>query len=306
MRANAVKSTLLLVALLALAFHPSLSEESGPPQRRIVFVRDSTIWIANFDGTNIRKLVKGADPNISSDGTKVAFTMSPPGANDIQRYIAVVDVSTGATKVFKGMPSNNSFGPVWSPDGSQILFEIRVTKYWRLGLIDANGNGFRFFNVPATDPGWWSIVWAPDGKSIFCQDLEKIYRFSANGDLMNSWEINKIVPHGDLDSSRELSVSADGNRLLVGINMDEVPSLKDWEGGPPAIWLFDLLSGKARRLTPKNTYATASCWLSDSEMLIVDASKDGKTDSIYRTSIDSWTPRLVIKNAVNPSVSHSP
>jgi hypothetical protein len=120
MRVNAVKATFLLVALLVLAFHPSLSEGSRPPQRRIVFVRNSMIWLANLDGTNIRKLVKGEDPNISSDGAKVAFTMLPWGGRNTERYIAVADVATGAMKVFKGTPSDNSFRPVWSSDGSRI------------------------------------------------------------------------------------------------------------------------------------------------------------------------------------------
>jgi TolB protein len=109
-----------------------------------------------------------------------------------------------------------------------------------------------------------------------------------------------------MDSSKRLSVSEDGSKLLVNINMDEEVSLKDWEGPPPAIWLFDLPSAKATRLTPKKSYATDSCWLNNSEFLMVDTDRDGKIDSIYRGSIDRWAPRLVIKNATDPSVSISP
>jgi len=126
------------------------------------------------------------------------------------------------------------------------------------------------------------------------------------GDLVASWEIRKIIPNGDMDSSKRLSVSADGNKLLVNINMDEEVSLKDWEGPPPAIWLFDIRSAKATRITPKNSYASDSCWLNNSEFLLVDTDKEGKIDSIYRASIDRWTPRLVIKNAIDPSVASSP
>jgi TolB protein len=301
-----MKAGNLLIAFLALAVHPLLSNEPGAPQRRIVFARDSTLWTANLDGTKIRKLVKGADPCISPDGRKVAFTMSPSGGKEVVRFIAVAEVATGATTVFKETPSKNCFGPVWSPDGSQILFEILVENHWRLGLINSDGSGFRFFRMPSVDQGCWSTVWAPDAKSIFCQDLDKIYRFSLEGDLVASWEISKIIPNGDMDSSKRLSVSQDGNKLLVNINMDEEVSLKDWEGPPPAIWLFDLPSAKATRLTPKKSYATDSCWLNNSEFLIVDTDRDGKIDSIYRASIDRWTPRLVIKNATDPSVSISP
>jgi TolB protein len=301
-----MKAGNLLIAFIALAVHPLLADEPGTQQRRIVFSRDSTLWTANLDGTKIRKLVQGADPCISPDGRKVAFTMSPSAAKGVVRYIAVVEVATGATTVFKETPSNNCFGPIWSPDGSQILFEILVENHWRLGLINSDGSGFRFFKMPSVDQGCWSTVWAPDAKSIFGQDLDKIYRISLEGDLIASWEISKIIPNGDMDSSKRLSVSQDGNKLLVNINMDEEVSLKDWEGPPPAIWLFDLPSAKATRLTPKKSYATDSCWLSNSEFLIVDTDRDGKIDSIYRASIDRWMPRLVIKNATDPSVTISP
>jgi hypothetical protein len=97
-------------------------------------------------------------------------------------------------------------------------------------------------SVSFRDPGWWSVIWAPDGKSIFCQDLENI-------------------------------------------------------------WLIDIPSGKATRLTPKMSYASDSCWLNHSEYLLVDSKKNEKISSIYQASIGSGTPRRVIKNAANPSVS---
>jgi TolB protein len=293
----------LLFALLALAIHSSLSVETGAPQGRIVFVRDSNIWTANLDGSKERKLIRGADPCISPDGQKVAFTISPAEGKEVVRYIAVLELSNGSTKVFKETPSNNCFGPVWSPDGSQIVFEIYVENHWRLGLLDGDGNEFRFFEVPSRDPGWWSVIWARDGKSIFCQDLENICRFDLNGQLLASWEIGKIIPNGDLDSSKRLSVSDDGQKLLIDVNMDNEESPKDWEGPPPAIWLFDIPSGKATRLTPKMSYASDSCWLNHSEYLLVDSKKNEKISSIYQASIGSGTPRRVIKNAANPSVS---
>jgi hypothetical protein len=50
-------------------------------------------------------------------------------------------------------PSNNCFGPVWSLDGSQIVFEIFVENHWRLGLLNGDGSGFRFFEMPLRGPG---------------------------------------------------------------------------------------------------------------------------------------------------------
>ena len=299
----AMKTGFLLIGALVLALHASFAAEAGAPQTKIAFERGSNVWIANIDGTKARKLIKGDDPRIAPDGTKVAFTMTPPGSKDVERYIAVVDVETGATKVFKDMPSDNCFGPVWSPNGSQILFEIFVDNHWRLGLVNADGSGFQFFKTPFREQGWSSPCWAPDAKSIYCQDLENICRFGLDGELLAKWEVSKTIPKGDMDSSKRLSVSGDGKKLLIDLNMDEDVTLKDWEGPPPAIWILDIASGKATRLTPKKSYASDSCWLSDSEILVVDAQKDAKVSSIYRVSISDGASRLVIKNAFNPSVS---
>jgi len=296
------KAGFLLFTPLALAIS-SLCEEAGTPLRRVAFVRDAAIWTANLDGTKMRKLIDGDNPCISPDGTKVAFTMSPSRGKETVRYIAVAEIATGETNFFKETPSDNCFGPVWSPDGAQITFEIFVENRWRLALVNADGRAFRFLELPSEDLGWWSVTWAPDGKSIFCQDLEKICRFSLDGGLLASWEIQKTIPRGVMDSSKRLSVSNDGKRLLININMDEDVSLKDWEGPPPAIWLFDIPSGRATRLTPKKSYASDSCWVGDSEFLLVDADRNGKWSSVFRASIAGGKPQLVIKNAADPSVS---
>src|SRR5271165_4689337 len=163
----AMKTGFLLIGALVLALLVSFAAEGGGPQSKIAFERGSNVWIANIDGTKARKLIKGDDPRIAPDGTKVAFTITPPGNKDVERYIAVVDAETGATKIFKDMPSDNCFGPVWSPNGLQILFEIFVDNHWRLGLVNADGSGFQFFKTPFRDQGWSSPCWAPDAINYF-------------------------------------------------------------------------------------------------------------------------------------------
>jgi len=291
------------IAALTVATGSLRADPSNPPQhQRVAFSRDSDVWISNLDGTGSRKLSAGENPSISSDGTRLAFTWEPPGkSNTLQRYIAVIEVSTGSKTVFKAVPSDNSFGPVWSADGSQILFEIFVDSHWRVGLINADGSGFRFLNLPSTDAGWFSLCWARDGKSIFCQDLQKICRFNLEGEAIASWEVGKVFPNAEADSSEQFSISPDGKQLLVDLGMENGESMKDFNGPPPSIWLFEIDSGKATRLTPKHSFATAPCWLNDSEYLFIDADKKGT--SIFRTSVADGPHKLVVRNAAEPSVS---
>jgi TolB protein len=103
-------------------------------------------WVANLDGTAAKKIVAGSLPNISSDGTRLAFntdqnSKTRPGP---ERRIAVADLANGKVTILKDIPSDNCFGPVWSPDGSKLAFFIMADKEWHLGLVNADGSGFRF------------------------------------------------------------------------------------------------------------------------------------------------------------------
>jgi hypothetical protein len=49
--------------------------------------------------------------------------------------------------------------------------------------------------------------------------------------------------------------------------MDEDVTIKDWEGPPPAIWIFNLQTETASRITPSKMLATSPCWLSNDEIL---------------------------------------
>src|SRR5207249_10923781 len=97
-------------------------------------------------------------------------------------------------RFFKDVPSDNSYYPTWSPDGNRILFTLRQNEVWDLGLINADGTGFRV--VRKGDPNEvtrYSPVWARDGQSVFCQDMTNIYRLGLDGAVIAQWKIDKII-----------------------------------------------------------------------------------------------------------------
>jgi TolB protein len=115
-------------------------------QQKIAFERGENVWIANLDGSDAKKIATGSLPNISPDATRLAFNTSEdsktrPGP---ERHIAIADLASGKVIVLKDIPSDNCFGPVWSPDGNKIAFSIMAEKEWHLGIINADGSGFRF------------------------------------------------------------------------------------------------------------------------------------------------------------------
>jgi TolB protein len=131
-----------IAIFLCVAF-PALSHAA---QRKIAYEHRDNIFVADADGTHQKKIATGALPEISPDGTRVAFNTvaeakTRPGP---ERHIAVADLSNGKATVLKDIPSDNCFGPVWSPDGLKLAFSIMADKEWQLGLVNADGSGFRF------------------------------------------------------------------------------------------------------------------------------------------------------------------
>ena len=269
--------------------------------RKIAFERDDdTVWVANLDGSGAKKIARSAvDPDISPDGTKVAFNTEDKSP---ARRIAVADLATGKTTLFKDVPSDNCFGPVWAPDGAKLLFYILLDSAWDIGLVNADGSGFRILKKGGSGShSYFSACWMPDGQSLYCQDLENLYHIGLDGAVIQQWPLQKLFAAGDMDSNMRFDVSPDGGTLLVELNSGADPGRKDWDGPAPSIWAMDLATQTTKNLTP--IFWWEPCWLTASEFLCISEGPKEKQPSIYRRTLDGKTRNLLIKNATDPSVS---
>ncbi len=273
--------------------------QAAEPTRHIGFSRDSGVWIANLDGTGAHKIVAGDDPAISPDGARIAYTESGKGSI---RHIAVIEVSSGKKVVFRNLPSDNAYGPVWSRDGQRILFNIFTENHWRLGLIGVDGSGFQFVPAPPTvTQDLYSPAWATDN-SIFAQDLTNIYQIDLNGKQLAQWKISDALPNADMNSNDRIVRSEDGKSFLVDADLNEEGQIKSWEGPPPAVFLCDISTGKANRISPAKVYAWDPFWLNAQEYLFT-STIDGRHFGIYKGSLSGEKPRLVLNNASSVTVS---
>jgi TolB protein len=267
--------------------------------RHLCFSRDRGVWIANLDGSGAHKIVTGDDPGISPDGARIAYTETGKGST---RHIAVIEVSSGKKVVFRNLPSDNAYGPVWSHDGQRILFNIFTENHWRLGLIGADGSGFQFVPAPpAVTQDLFSPAWADDN-SIFAQDLTNIYQVDLTGKALAQWKISDALPNADMNSNDRIVRSDDGKSFLVDADLNEEGQIKSWEGPPPAVFLFDISTGKAHRVSPAKVYAWDPFWLGAADYLCT-STVDGRHFGIYKASLAGEKPQLVINNASSVTVS---
>jgi hypothetical protein len=287
---------LISSALLSLTLAGQASESS----RRLCFSRAGAVCVSNLDGTAVRKIVSGADPAISADGTHVAYTES---GKDTIRYIGVIDLVSGVKSLFRNLPSDNAYGPTWSPDDKELLFKIFVNAHWRLGLVRADGTGFQFIGeLSPTNQDFESPAWALDGKSLYCQDLTNIYQIDLTGKVLSRWKISDALSKADMNSNNRIEPATDGQHLLLDADLDKDGPIKNWDGPPPAVFLFDITTGQAKRISPVTPYAWEPYWLNEKEYLFT-GTNDGKHFEIYKATLAGGTPQLLIKNASGVTVS---
>ncbi len=186
---------------LPLFFFFTLTGLADESQRKIAFKRGNSVWVANLDGTVETKIAQGSCPDIAPDGRRLAFNTDKEFTipNPPKRHIAVADLATNNVTIFEKIPSDNCCRPVWSPDGSKLVFLIWAEERWRLGIINADGSGFYLLKDASVkaDPlykfgTFWEPAWARDGMSIFCHDMSNIYCIDAHGNILKKWALSEL------------------------------------------------------------------------------------------------------------------
>ena len=276
------------------------------PARKLAFEKDDAVWISNMDGTEPKKIAAGQSPELSPEGSRLAYNTVQDIGQPAHRQLAVVDLATGQTSILKDIPSNNCMEPRWSPDGKRLLFDCYIDNERLTGVVNADGTGFQ--RIPESGPthqNFWAATWAADGQSYFVEDMQYLFRLGLDGKVLNKWAVEKIVPRGGMSGNVRLDASPDGRTLLMDVEMDE-KERKGWEGPPASIWTFDLATEKATRLTPKSLYAWDCHWLdAPDSILFISQGAGEKFPSIYRMSAagQGKDRKLLIKNARTPSAS---
>jgi Tol biopolymer transport system component len=156
---------------------------------RLVYTREfwnSSLNIAELTGNTIRarrKLVasSGANysPEFSPDGSRIAFTSTRSGSEEI--WVCDADGSNLQQLTFVRGPLTSR--PCWSPDGSRIVFHSDAAGSRDLYVVGANGGKpQRLTDHPKAER---EARWSRDGRWIYFESdrtgSNAIYRMPATG-----------------------------------------------------------------------------------------------------------------------------
>ncbi len=62
-----------------------ISAQAADVPRKLAFARAGTLYVANLDGSGVKKIATGAWPEISPDGSRVAYNTEDPSGKTPDR-----------------------------------------------------------------------------------------------------------------------------------------------------------------------------------------------------------------------------
>ncbi|HEX9163113.1 MAG TPA: PDZ domain-containing protein [Thermoanaerobaculia bacterium] len=165
---RAVFGVMLLLAtpLFAVNINDTrLLTDPAISQNEIAFAYANDLWIANADGSAVRRLTSHpgveSGPHFSPDGSLIAFTGQYEGNTDVY----VVPSSGGVPKRLTYHPAADvALG--FTPDGGAVLFssprEVFTRRYLQLFTVPVNGGPVTKLPIPHAAKATFS----PDGKKL--------------------------------------------------------------------------------------------------------------------------------------------
>ncbi len=152
-----------------ILFGPSGASDWSPDGKQVVFVgSDGDFWKTDrhavftvaVDGSQLKRITPWGDflsVQWSPDGKTLAFTMATP-TTKYQIYTARPDGSD-LKQITSSDDGTLSFGPMWSPDGSRLLF-IRGTRLrFAMDLWIVNSDGTKPVQLTHSPTGYGGYAW---------------------------------------------------------------------------------------------------------------------------------------------------
>jgi Tol biopolymer transport system component len=149
--------------------------------------KEGTVWQVSALGGSQRRLFSSiSDVDISHQGAKVAYF----AVNGDKTELRVADLDGMHSRTVKDFPSNLLlFHPRWSPDDSQIAFQIGDWPNGRIAAISANGGQMR--DITSGQVYTRGFAWLPKGdgivvssslgSSVFYQATLNLWEYSLKG-----------------------------------------------------------------------------------------------------------------------------
>ena len=212
-------------------------------------------------------LKRAGSPAISPSGQWVAYTVRDTNwdENAYHTEIWLADAKSGELRQLTSHAKKSSTSPTWLPDGTTLAFATDRDDKRQVYLIDPRGGEAR--KLTSVEEGVGGFAFAPDGKTL---------------------AFTSVDPKTDADKDREKQFG-DFDVIGEGYRMSH-------------LWVFDIATGKTRRLTSGAFTVGQFSWSPDGTEIAFDhrvnsASTSGATADISVVAVAGGTVRPLVTQA---------
>jgi TolB protein len=242
-----------------------LTGEAGIFQSQIAFIGDGPgnkeLYLAEFDGTNIRQLTHDGSLNLSpdwsSDGSRLAYVSYLQGNPDLYG----MNLITKAVRLISNRPGVN-MAPAWHPKNNKLAATLSVTGNSEIYLLDERGKVLQRLTKN------WSIdvspSWSPDG-----QKLAYVSNRSGKPQIyildMKTKRSRRLTFEGAYNTSPAWSPR--GDRI----------AFSGMHKGRFNLFLIDPEGKNLRQLTGGAGNNENPCWSPDGRLILFQSNRHGRT-----------------------------
>ena len=289
-----------------------VSSTAATGVEKIVFTGEFTgnreIWMMNPDGTELEQLTfhpgyNQLHPEVSPDGTKIAFTSNLDETDPNKEDVFVLDLVSGVETNLTAWQGRDRY-PSWSPGGNEIVFDSDRQGPQSLWRVPAKGGEATRVTDPSTDspqrgydncPHWGRT---PEGDKVV------FHAWNADGAQASIYEMALTEGAPVTDTPRKIiDCFAGYAEFLPRYSPDGQKFI--WVHGEDAergqIWVADRSDpeGSKQRITydPDQEFSNDADWSPDGRKIVFTT---GEGYSIRIMDVETKVMTAVIVGGMNP------